>query len=119
MKLQSIKSDDAPPALILLPEQMRRINDMGAFMEQKLPGLPEYHVLLINKDHPLISGLMNLSSNKLIVKGEEKNEDLLRKKIVAQVYDMAKLSVGGLDQEALHKLQMNNADLITDLLNSK
>ena len=40
--------------MILLPEQMRRINDMGAYMEQKMPGLPEYHVLLINKEHPLI-----------------------------------------------------------------
>ena len=92
---------------------------MGAFMEQKLPGLPEYHVLLINKDHPLISGLSELSNKKIILKGEEKKDDLLSKKIVKQLYEMAKLSIGGMDQEALHNLQINNADLITELLNSK
>ena len=118
IKVQSIKSENAPPALILLPEQMRRINDMGAFMEQKLPGLPEYHVLLINKEHPLISGLSKLVNKKLIVNGEE-NKDLLSKKIVTQVYEMAKLSVGGMNQEEIIKLQINNAALITELLDSK
>ena len=61
VKVQSLKSKDAPPAMILLPEQMRRINDMGAYMEQKMPGLPEYHVLLINKEHPLIAGLNKIT----------------------------------------------------------
>ena len=98
---------------------MRRISDMGAFMEQKLPGLPEYHVLLINKDHPLISGLSKLSDKKILVKGEENKGDFLSKKIVRQVYEMAKLSVGGMDQKDLHNLQINNAALITELLNSK
>ncbi len=119
IKIQSIKSKNAPPALILLPEQMRRINDMGAFMEQKLPGLPEYHVLLINKEHPLISGLCKLSNTKIIVKGKENDNDLLSKKIATQVYEMAKLSVGGMDQEDLQNLQISNAALITELLNSK
>ncbi len=119
VKLQSIKSKEAPPALILLPEQMRRINDMGAFMEQKLPGLPEYHVLLINKEHPLISALNKLSNKKILLKGEENKDDLLSKKIVTQIYEMAKLSVGGIDQKDLHNLQINNATLITELLNSK
>ena len=119
IRIQSINNNDAPPALILLPEQMRRINDMGAFMEQKLPGLPEYHVLLINKDHPLISGLSKLSDKKILLKGEQNKEDFLSKKIVRQVYEMAKLSVGGMNQEDLHNLQINNAALITELLNSK
>ncbi|MFM8675028.1 MAG: molecular chaperone HtpG, partial [Vulcanococcus sp.] len=47
VQVQALKGDDAPAALILLPEQMRRINDMGALMEQRLPGLPDHHVLLI------------------------------------------------------------------------
>ena len=32
VKVQSLSSKDAPPAMILLPEQMRRINDMGAYI---------------------------------------------------------------------------------------
>ena len=45
IQVQALKGgDEAPPAMILLPEQMRRMNDMGALMDQRLPGLPEHHV---------------------------------------------------------------------------
>ena len=116
VKVQSLKSKDAPPAMILLPEQMRRINDMGAYMEQKMPGLPEFHVLLINKEHPLIAGLIKITGNKIILDKKDPVENPLASKIANHVYDMAKLSVGGLDQEQIIKLQNNNADLISDLL---
>ena len=53
VQVQALKAEGAPPAMILLPEQMRRLNDMGALMEQRLPGLPEHHVLLVNRRHPL------------------------------------------------------------------
>ncbi|MCU0530001.1 MAG: molecular chaperone HtpG, partial [Cyanobium sp. Prado107] len=66
IQVQSLKGDDAPAALILLPEQMRRINDMGALMEQRLPGLPEHHVLLVNRRHPLVAGLLKLSAGAVI-----------------------------------------------------
>merc|ERR1711991_758146 len=49
VQVQALKAEGAPPAMILLPEQMRRLNDMGALMEQRLPGLPEHHVLLVNR----------------------------------------------------------------------
>ena len=119
IKIQALKDKKAPPALILLPEQMRRINDMGAYMEQKIPGLPEYHVLLINRDHPLINGLIKLSNNKLILDEKKKMERPLTEKIATHVYEMAKLSVGGLDQKQIINLQLNNAELITELLNSQ
>tara|TARA_Y100001933_G_scaffold229950_1_gene246602 strand:+ start:197 stop:2098 length:1902 start_codon:yes stop_codon:yes gene_type:complete len=118
VKIQSINSKNAPPAMILLPEQMRRISDMGAYMEQKIPGLPEYHVLLVNKEHPLIKGLENLSNKKIILNNNVAEEDSLANKIANQVYNMAKLSVGGLDQKQIANLQMDNASLITELLNS-
>ena len=54
IQVQALKGDNAPAALILLPEQMRRMNDMGALMEQRLPGLPDHHVLLINRRHRLV-----------------------------------------------------------------
>ena len=56
VQVQALKAEGAPPAMILLPEQMRRLNDMGALMEQRLPGLPEHHVLLVNRRHPLVEG---------------------------------------------------------------
>ena len=118
VQIQSITNKNSPPAMILLPEQMRRINDMGAYMEQRLPSLPEYHILLINKDHPLIEGLLKLSGKKIIVKEKESNMNNLGQKIVSHVYEMAKLSIGGLDQKQIVNLQLNNAELITELLKS-
>jgi len=118
IKVQSLTSNGAPPALILLPEQMRRINDMGAYMEQKMPTLPEYHVLLINKKHPLIDGLIKINRNKIILDEKDSDENPLVTKIANHVYEMAKLTVGGLDQEQIINLQNNNAKLITELLDS-
>jgi molecular chaperone HtpG len=88
-------------------------------MEQKMPGLPEYHVLLINKEHPLIVGLnKKITGNKIIIDKKDPVENPLALKIANHVYDMAKLSVGGLDQEQIINLQNNNAELISELLNS-
>ena len=119
VKVQSLKNNNAPPALILLPEQMRRINDMGAYMEQKMPGLPEFHVLLVNKDHPLINGLIKLTDKKLILDEKVSDESSTTERIVNHIYEIAKLTVGGLDQKQIVNLQLNNAELITELLNSK
>ncbi len=66
IQVQALKGDNAPAALILLPEQMRRINDMGALMEQRLPGLPEHHVLLVNRRHRLVEGMLKLSAGAVI-----------------------------------------------------
>ena len=83
-----------------------------------MPGLPEYHVLLINKKHPLISGLNKITGNKIILNEKESVQNPLASKIANHVYDMAKLSVGGLDQEQIINLQNNNAELISELLES-
>jgi len=118
VKVQSLKNKNAPPALILLPEQMRRINDMGAYMEQKIPGLPEYHVLLVNKDHPLINSLIKLTDKKLILNKKVSDESSITERIANNIYEMAKLTVGGLDQKQIVDLQLNNAELITELISS-
>ena len=48
----------------------------------------------------------------------EKNENTLTKKLVNHIYDMAKLSVGGLNQKEIVNLQLNNAEVISGLLKS-
>ena len=119
VKVQSISGKNSPPAIILLPEQMRRINDMGAYMEQRIPSLPDYHILLVNQDHPLIQGLTNMNEKRILVKDDKNPKNELKQKIVNHIYDMAKLSIGGLDQKQIVDLQLNNAELITELINSK
>ena len=68
VQVQALKGGaEAPASMILLPEQMRRMNDIGALMEQRLPGLPEHHVLLVNRRHPLVEGLLKLSAGSVLV----------------------------------------------------
>jgi len=117
VKVQSLSSKDAPPAMILLPEQMRRINDITALMEQKLPGLPEYHNLIVNSNHPLIQGLLKLNSNQIVIEGSSKSEEgQLASDIAIHVYEMAKLSIGGLENKDIAAFQTRNAELLGKLM---
>ena len=120
IQVQSLKGDTAPAALILLPEQMRRINDMGALMEQRLPGLPEHHVLLVNRRHRLVEGLLKLSAGSVITTpgagastspSQQLADDLGR-----HLYEMARLAVGGLEPNQLAGFQQRSADLMGRLM---
>ncbi|MBU6250507.1 MAG: molecular chaperone HtpG [Cyanobacteria bacterium REEB417] len=120
IQVQSLKGDTAPAALILLPEQMRRINDMGALMEQRLPGLPDHHVLLVNRRHRLVEGLLKLSAGSVITTpgagastspSQQLADDLGR-----HLYEMARLAVGGLEPNQLAGFQQRSADLMGRLM---
>ncbi len=117
VQVKALKGNESPPAIILLPEQMRRINDMGALMEQRLPGLPENHVLLINLGHPLIKGLQKLISGSVLIEGDvESPSETLAKQIALYVYDMARLGVGGLDPSELTSFQHRTAEVMGKLV---
>jgi molecular chaperone HtpG len=117
VQVQSLKGEGAPAALILLPEQMRRLNDIGALMEQRLPGLPDHHVLVVNKRHPLVAGLLKLSGGAVLtgVSGtspsQQLSEDLSR-----HVYELARLAVGGLEPNQLANFQQRSSDLLGRLM---
>ena len=119
IQVQALKGDNSPAALILLPEQMRRLNDMGALMEQRLPGLPDHHVLLVNRKHKLVEGLLKLSAGSVITTGgsggsspsQQLADDLSR-----HVYELARLAVGGLEPNELAGFQQRSADLMGKLM---
>ena len=117
IQVQALKGDAAPPAMILLPEQMRRLNDMGALMEQRLPGLPDHHVLLVNRRHPLVEGLLKLKSGSVLVgdSGTSPTE-VLAKDLSRHLYDMARLSVGGLEPNELAGFQTRSSELMGTLM---
>ena len=117
IQIQSLKSKNAPPSMILLPEQMRRINDISALMEQKLPGLPQHHVLLINKKHPLVEGILKINNSKILIgKEDESPSSKLSMDIAKHLYDMARLAVGGLEPNEISGFQIRNADLMGQLI---
>ncbi len=117
IQVQSLKNTDAPPAIILLPEQMRRINDIGALMDQRLPGLPEHHVLLVNRKHPLVDSLLKLKSGAVVVStGDVSPTENLTKQLAIHIYDMARLGVGGLEPNEVAGLQSRTSELMGKLL---
>jgi molecular chaperone HtpG len=118
IQVKTLKSgSDGPAALILLPEQMRRMNDIGALMDQRLPGLPDYHVLLVNQKHPLVEGLLRLHSGGVIVgdAGQSPSE-MLARDLAQHLYETAKLSVGGLNPKELANFQTKNLQLMSRLM---
>jgi len=117
LQVQALKGDQAPAALILLPEQMRRINDIGALMEQRLPGLPDHHVLLVNRRHPLVAGLLRLSSGAILTTGAaESPSEGLATDLSRHLYDLARLAVGGLEPNQLAGFQQRSSDLMGRLM---
>lgn len=118
VQVQPLKGgDDAPAALILLPEQMRRMNDIGALMEQRLPGLPEHHILLVNRQHPLVEALISLEAGAVVVTdGAASPSHLLAVDLAQHLYDLARLAVGGLEPEELSSFQSKTTQLMSRLL---
>ena len=118
IQVQALKGGaDAPAALILLPEQMRRINDIGALMEQRLPGLPEHHVLVVNRSHPMVEGLLKLESGGVLVgAGSSSPSKVLARDLAIYLYDMARLAVGGLEPSELSGFQTRSGRLMASLM---
>ena len=119
IQVQSLKGEASPAALILLPEQMRRLNDMGALMEQRLPGLPDHHVLLINRRHRLVEGLLKLAAGAVITApagSESSPSQQLAQNLSRHIYEMARLSVGGLEPGQLAGFQQRSCDLMGQLM---
>jgi len=120
IQVQALKGENAPAAMILLPEQMRRLNDMGALMEQRLPSLPDHHVLVVNRRHPLVEGLLRLSAGSVITTpggataaspSQQLADDLSR-----HLYELARLAVGGLEPNELAGFQQRSADVMGRLM---
>jgi molecular chaperone HtpG len=117
VQVQSLKGENAPAALILLPEQMRRLNDMGALMEQRLPGLPDHHVLLVNRRHPLVEGLRRLSEGSVLTAGGGASpSQQMATELGRHLYEMARLAVGGLEPNELAGFQQRSCDLMGRLM---
>jgi molecular chaperone HtpG len=117
IQVQALKGDNAPAAMILLPEQMRRINDMGALMEQRLPSLPDHHVLVVNRKHPLVEGLLKLSAGSVITAaGASSPSQQLADDLSRHLYELARLAVGGLEPNQLAGFQQRSADVMGRLM---
>jgi molecular chaperone HtpG len=86
-------------------------------MEQRLPGLPDHHVLLVNRRHPLVEGLRKLAAGAVITgAGDDSPSRRLALDLSRHLYETARLTVGGLEPNQLAGYQQRNAELMGRLM---
>ncbi len=118
IRTESLKSDDpqgTPPAMVLLPEILRRLREMNAMMQQQNAEFPEDHILLVNTAHPLIQNLTNLSQGSIIQGDGQSSTDQLVTMICQHVYDLALMSQKGFDAEGMKSFVERSNDVLTKL----
>ncbi|BBD58221.1 ATPase domain-containing protein [Nostoc sp. HK-01] len=118
IRTEALKSDDpqgTPPAMVLLPEILRRLREMNAMMQQQNAEFPEDHILLVNTSHPLIQNLANLNQGSIIQDGAESPTGQLVNLICQHVYDLALMSQKGFDAEGMKSFVERSNDVLTKL----
>jgi molecular chaperone HtpG len=119
VKTQAIKSDDpqnTPPAMVLLPEAMRRLQEMTALMQERMMGFPEDHILLINTAHPLIQNLLDLDRTS-IVQGSGETSNPMVKLMCQHIYDLALMSQKAFDADGMQAFVERSNQVLTQLTN--
>ncbi|MBW4662896.1 MAG: molecular chaperone HtpG [Chroococcus sp. CMT-3BRIN-NPC107] len=118
IRTEAIKSDNpqgTPPAIVLLPEFLRRMRDMSAMMQQQTPQFPEEHILLVNTTHPLIQNLVNLNSGAIAIGDGSSPTAELANLICHHVYDLALMAQKGFDAEGMNAFVERSNQVLTRL----
>ncbi|MEL6453480.1 MAG: molecular chaperone HtpG [Cyanobacteria bacterium J06623_5] len=117
IRTEALKADDsAPPAMVLLPEELRRMQEMSAFIQQQSVQFPEAHTLLVNTAHPLIQNVANLGKSGIIQPdGSASPSEQLANLICEQVYDLALMAQKGFDADGMKAFTERSTNLLTQL----
>ena len=116
IKTQAIKSEDpqaTPPAMVLLPEAMRRMQEMAALMQEKAMAFPEDHILMINTAHPLIQNILDLNKTTIVQSGDD--SDSMINLMCNHIYDLALMSQKGFDADGMKAFVERSNKVLTNL----
>ena len=107
IKVESLKSGDVP-AVIILPEHMRRISEMNLGMNHDKGALLKMHTLLINANSKLVKNALRFN--------EGVNPD--KAKLIAQhVYDLALISSKVMNEADMGNFLKRSSQILEDLTN--
>ena len=118
IKTQAIKSDDpqsTPPAMVLLPEAMRRLQEMTALMQEKTMQFPEDHILMINTSHPLIQNILDLSKGGIVDASGKSSSSELVNMMCLHIYDLALMAQKAFDAEGMKTFVERSNQVLTKL----
>ncbi|MBD2091371.1 molecular chaperone HtpG [Microcoleus sp. FACHB-1515] len=120
IRTEALKADSeaAPPAIVLLPEAQRRIQEMTALMTQQVAQFPEEHILLVNTAHPLIQNLVNISQGSIIQSSGPSPSGDLATLICQHVYDLALMAQKGFDADGMKAFVERSNQVLTRLTQS-
>jgi molecular chaperone HtpG len=114
--LKAENADTAPPAMVLVPEDARRMQETMALIQQQEMQFPEDHVLLVNTAHPLIQNLLGLSQSTIVgAGGESSPAGALAEMICNQIYDTALMAQKGFDADGMKAFVERSNKLLTKL----
>ena len=113
--LKSNQQEETPPAMVLLPEAMRRLQEMTAMLQQKAMAFPEDHILLINTAHPLIENIYQLSKGSIIQGTGESPSGELVNMMCQYVYDLALMAQKAFDAEGMKAFLERSNRVLTRL----
>lgn len=117
VRVEALKAEEsAPPAMVLLPEAMRRIQDMTAMFEGKAASFPDTHVLLVNSSHPLVENLLSLSGGSIaLADGSQSPAAELGKMLCNHIYDLALMAQKGFDADGMKSFVSRSNQVLTQL----
>ncbi len=117
IRTEALKADGeaAPPAIVLLPEVLRRMQEMNALLSQQSVQFPEEHTLLVNTSHPLIQNLISISQGTIIQSGGQSPSAELADLICQHVYDLALMAQKGFDAEGMKSFVERSNQVLTRL----
>ena len=113
--LKSNTPESTPPVMVLLPETMRRLQEMTAMMQQQAMEFPEEHVLVINTGHPLIENIYQLSQSSIIQGTGESPSGEIAKMLCQHLYDLAMIAQQGLSSQGMKSFVERSNQMLTCL----
>jgi molecular chaperone HtpG len=118
IRTEALKTDNAeaaPPAIVLLPEALRRMQEMNALIMQQMVEFPEEHTLLVNTSHPLIQNLINLNQGSIVTESGTSPSAELSRMICQHVYDLALMAQKGFDADGMKSFVERSNQVLTRL----
>jgi molecular chaperone HtpG len=113
--LKSENAETAPPAMVLLPEALRRMREMNALITQQTLEFPEEHTLVVNVSHPLIQNLANIGQGSIIQAEGQSPSAELATLICQHVYDLALMAQKGFDADGMKSFVERSNQVLTRL----
>ena len=120
IRTEALKSDgeSAPPAMVLVSESARRMQEMSALFQQQSAEFPEEHTLLVNIAHPLVDNLLSLNKGSIIQPDGSSSGNEMTTLLCQHIYDLALMAQKGFDAEGMKAFVERSNRVLTRLTNA-